>query len=160
MPGKSLIVASPRRTGRPSSYTHAIGQEICLRLAEGEGLQHICDSRDDMPSIGTALRWYFNDEGPGFREMYTRARQIQVELFADQAIAIADTPQLGVVIKTTEKGTEVREGDMIEHRQLRIETRKWFLARLLPKKYGIQVETGQIAAEGDKAITIVGGLPD
>mgnify|MGYP001290710800 FL=1 len=40
---------------------------------------------------------------------------------------------------------------MIEHRRLQIESRKWLLARLMPKKYGDkqQVEhSGSIGLEG------------
>lgn len=50
---------------------------------------------------------------------------------------IADTPQIGVkkVIKP-DGSVETMEGDMIEHRRLRIDARKWALARMSPRKYG------------------------
>ncbi len=44
----------------------------------------------------------------------------------DEIIEIADTPQLGTkkVIKP-DGSVETTEGDMIEHRRLRIDARKW-----------------------------------
>lgn len=38
--------------------------------------------------------------------------------------------------KETDRGTETRTGDMIEHRRLRVDTWKWMLAKALPKVYG------------------------
>ena len=61
---------------------------------------------------------------------------------AEEMLAIADTPVLGVKIKTNEKGeTETVEGDMIEHRRLQVDSRKWMLSKMLPKKYGDKIET-------------------
>ena len=55
----------------------------------------------------------------------------------DEIIEIADTPQIGVkkVIKP-DGSVETTEADMIEHRRLRIDARKWALARMSPRKYG------------------------
>jgi hypothetical protein len=59
-----------------------------------------------------------------------------MEFHAEEILQIADTPRIGVKTKTTEDGIEVTEGDMIEHRRLQVEARKWLLSKLVPKKYG------------------------
>jgi hypothetical protein len=145
-----------RQRGRPSEFTTERGTEICERLANGESLRSIC--RDEsMPSVPTVTRWLF--KFPEFHVQYALARARQAELWADDIIAIADNPVMGTVVTEKPTGVETRHGDMIEHRKLQIDARKWIAARILPKKYGAQVENGLV--ETDKpAITISGGLPD
>jgi hypothetical protein len=60
---------------------------------------------------------------------------------ADEILDIANTPVVGVKTKTNEKGeVETTEGDMIEHRRLQVDARKWIAAKLKPKKYGDKQE--------------------
>ena len=72
----------------------------------------------------------------GFSPHYARAREIGYATLFDEMLEIADTPQQGVTTKESDKGTETRTGDMIEHGRLRVDTRKWMLAKALPKVYG------------------------
>lgn len=124
--------------GRPSDYGPDIAAWICGRLAEGEPLTKIC--RDErMPDVSTVYRWLTAHEA--FREMYARAREDQADTLADEIQAIADEPMLGE--KTTIKAngdTEIVRGDMIEHRRLRVDARKWVAAKLKPRKYGERIE--------------------
>lgn len=127
--------------GRPSLYTPELAQRICARIAEGESLRSICRD-EDMPGDATVRAWAINDV-EGFSAQYTKARDIALDLMADDLIEIADTPQLGQKTKTNEKGeTETTEGDMIEHRRLRVDARKWYLSKLAPKRYGDKVAVG------------------
>lgn len=82
----------------------------------------------------------------------TPARAQLLERMAEEIHQIADTPVEGVTITTkADGGVEEKRADMIEHRRLQIESRKWLLARLMPKKYGDKqhVEhSGSIGLEG------------
>lgn len=80
------------------------------------------------------LKWLRSDEA--FALQYARAREIQADVLFDEIHHIADTPKRG--FKTTRKGgvVETVEGDMIEHRRLQIDARKWLLGKMAPKKYG------------------------
>lgn len=118
---------------RPSSFTQAKADLICERLAAGESLRSICSS-DDMPSQTSVFRWLRDNES--FREQYARAREDQAETLFDQMVDIADTPKMGTKTVTKVNGVEMTEGDMIEHRRLQVETRKWVLGKIAPKKYG------------------------
>lgn len=123
---------------RPSEYTLDTAIEICSRLAEGEPLVVIC--RDDQfPDVRTVYRWLAAyDE---FCQLYTRAREDQADTLADQIIDIADTPLLGTKTKTDGEGNvETVEGDMIEHRRLQVDARKWIASKLKPKKYSDRVD--------------------
>lgn len=67
---------------------------------------------------------------------------------AAEIIKIADTPVVGIKKKTNEKGeVETTEGDMIEHRRLQVDARKWAASKLAPKKYGDKLALG-----GDEAM--------
>ena len=120
--------------GRPSLFTEELAARICERLAGGESLLSVCED-EGMPAESTVRLWALEDRD-GFSAKYTRAREIGYLHMGDELLAIADTTQEGVVIKENDKGTETRTGDMIEHRKLRVEARKWTLARMLPKVYG------------------------
>lgn len=62
---------------------------------------------------------------------------MQAEVLADEIHAIADTPLIGEKRTIKANGDEeVVMGDMIEHRRLQIDARKWTAAKLLPRKYG------------------------
>lgn len=126
-------------TGRPSDYSPKIANKICEQLADGESLKKIC-SRSGMPHRATVFRWLSaHDE---FRDMYARAREAQADALFDEIIDIANTPVVGVKTKLGEDGKiiETNKGDMIEHRRLQIDARKWVAAKLRPKVYGDKLD--------------------
>lgn len=137
-----MTEAASRGPGRPSDYSEELADIICERLADGESLRSIC--RDEgMPHASTVCRWLASDDRAAFREQYTRARELQADALFDEALEIADTPVEGVKTKVTSDGkTETTTGDMIEHRRLRVDTRKWMVGKLAPKKYGEKLALG------------------
>lgn len=90
-----------------------------------------------MPARSTVFLWIQKD-AEGFSDQYKAARDFQLEAMADDILGIADTPQLGIKGKTDEHGVliEASTGDMIEHRRLQVDTRKWLLSKMRPEKYG------------------------
>lgn len=126
-------------------YSTEIAAEICDRLAQGESLRAICEDLH-MPSE-RAVRFWVLDDLNGFASQYARARAIGYERMAEEILAISDTPMIGTKSVSKATGLEISEGDMIEHRRLQVDTRKWMLAKMLPKVYGDKqhVElTGQV----------------
>ena len=122
-------------------FTQEVADAICARLAAGESLNGICKT-DGMPAESTVRAWALDDV-EGFSAKYARARAIGYERLADELLTIADTPLTGVKTKTNDKGeVETTEGDMIEHRRLQVDARKWMLAKMLPKKFGDKLELG------------------
>lgn len=112
---------------------------ICERLAAGESLNAICKD-DGMPGEATVRGWVLDDR-EGFAAKYRRAREIQAHKLAEEIIEISNTPVKGAKTKTNEKGeVETTEGDMIEHRRLQVDARKWYLSKVLPKVYGDKME--------------------
>lgn len=137
-------------TGRPSIFSQELADTICERLAEGESLRAIC--RDDaMPAMSSVFKWLRENET--FSQQYARAREAQADALFDEILHIADTPKEGVKTKTLPDGkTEETTGDMIEHRRLQVDARKWMLARMAPKKYGDKV--GLTGPDGEGPVQV------
>lgn len=64
--------------------------------------------------------------------------QDRADLMFEETIAIADENEGDDLVIVRKDGTEVKKvnRDVIERARLRVDTRKWALARMNPKKYG------------------------
>ena len=102
--------------GRPSTYTEEMGNLICDKLTEGMSVRKLC-KMDGFPNPSTIYVWI--DRFPEFAERYARARETATEDMLEDILEIADDP----TIDTQEK-------------RVRIDTRKWAMGKLKPKKYG------------------------
>ena len=133
------MMRQKRPIGRPSLFTTELGDEICNRIVDGKSLRSICDEAD-MPDKATIFRWLSAEQHKDFCNQYILARDIQADVLFDEIHQIADTPQKGT--KTVRRGegdnstVETTEADMIEHRRLQIDARKWLIGKMAPKKYG------------------------
>ncbi|OZB35984.1 MAG: hypothetical protein B7X50_13540, partial [Alishewanella sp. 34-51-39] len=125
---------------RPSDYTSELAEAICLRLAEGESLRSIC--RDDvMPDKGTVLRWIARHDL--FRDQYVRAKEQGAEALAEEMFEIADDGSNDWMEQLDNEGAAVGyklNGEHVQRSKLRIDTRKWYLSKILPKKYGDRIQ--------------------
>jgi hypothetical protein len=67
-----------------------------------------------------------------FRDQYARARDARADTLFDEILDIANKPIVGKKTKYDKDGNvvEVTEGDMIEHRRLQIDARKWMAGKL------------------------------
>lgn len=125
---------------RPSDYSQELADLICERLTQGESLRGIC-ADEEMPHAGTVCRWLARHVE--FREQYTLAREAQAELHADEMIEIADNGSNDWMKKNFGEDTRwVENGEALRRSALRIDTRKWVAAKLLPKKYGEKIAVG------------------
>ncbi len=96
-------------------FTLDMGALICEMVANGLALKEIC-ALDGMPARTTAYKWLAEHED--FANMYARAREERADLIADEIVTIADT-----------------EPDANKAR-VRIDARKWWAAKVNPKKFG------------------------
>jgi hypothetical protein len=100
-----------------------------------------------MPHEATVRGWAL-DNVQGFYTPYARARSIGLDVLAEETLAISDTPVEGVRREESSDGyKEVRE-DMLGHRRLQVDTRKWLLSKLAPKKYGDRTAMELTGADG------------
>ena len=123
--------------GRRTLYTPELAAELLRRLSSGEPLAVIC--RDEhMPAVSTVSDW--KKAHPDFAERFGTARDEGFDEIAADCLRIADTPEMGETETTKEWGTEVKKGDMFDHRKLRIETRLKLLAKWDPRRYGERIQ--------------------
>src|SRR5215469_13609268 len=121
---------SPKPTGRPSSYTFEVSEEICHQMAGGKGLRQIC-SQEGMPDRHTVLRWLDGNEG--FRTRYARAREACMDWYSEEILRIAFDDSGDLIID----GDRVMSGHhVVQRARLKVDTVKWIMAKLAPKKYG------------------------
>lgn len=118
--------------GRPSLYTPEIAEEICERIASGETLTAIC-LEEGMPALRTVMKWLSRED---FGPLYARAKELRLEVMAEEIKQLSDECREGSKIKTGPLGVEITTGDMVERSRLQIDSRKWLLARLASKTYG------------------------
>lgn len=118
----------------PVLYSRELFAVICDRIAEGEYLNNICKTHG-MPAARTVRGWILDDHD-GCSAVYARARKLQYENMENEIFEIANTPVEGVKTEVSSLGTKTSRADMLEHRKLQIETRRWLLAKLHPEKYG------------------------
>lgn len=127
--------------GRPTIYTDELGVEICKRIAEGESIRSIVKD-DKMPSSSTIFRWLLDDEKKIFWEQYEKARNIQAELMFEELLEIADDGQNDWVEKEYKDGSSyvTLNTEHFGRSRLRVDTRKWYLSKVLPKKFGDKLD--------------------
>jgi len=137
------------KIGRPSSYAKAVGTAICERLSQGESLRRICSDKD-MPGKSTVMRWLADKDLLGFRDQYARARELQADYWAEEIIEIADDGTNDYVERANKDGSTSKavDSEHINRSRLRVDTRKWLMARLAPKKYGDRVTAEHSGLDG------------
>jgi len=115
-------MATKAKTGRPSDYLPEVAADICSLLANGESLRKVCE-RPGMPSKTSVFRWLA--EHSEFRDQYAKATETRADAIFEEMFDIADEV--------------AEEAAAVSKARLRIDTRKWALARMNPKKYGDKV---------------------
>ena len=135
--------------GRPTRYTKVLGEALCLEIAKGKSLRKACAEHPDLDA-STVIGWVLNPNNAAFSKQYAHARRIQAELRGDEIFDIADDATLDQtkeVIGTTEDGKPIEikhvDHEHIQRSKLRVDTRKWYLSKVLPKVYGDKVEGEQ-----------------
>lgn len=122
-------------------FNQEIFDKICDRLAEGESLRKICKDKD-LPHARDVSKWL--DEMPEIRPQYARARDKQHDFWAQQIMEIAD--------EDAERDADGRRDPAhVAQKRLQIDSRKWLLSKLAPKKYG---DVTTIKGDGESPLVI------
>jgi hypothetical protein len=69
---------------------------------------------------------------------YARACEMRADVIADEIMEIADN--VGGDMITLKDGREVVDNAVVQRDRLRVDSRKWLLAKLQPKKYGERID--------------------
>jgi hypothetical protein len=93
---------------------------------------------------------------------YARACEVRAEILEAEMIDIADDSKGDTkVINRGGEDVEVVDNEVIQRSKLKVETRKWLIGKLKPKKYGDKTTTELTGADGKDLIpTVVFKLDD
>lgn len=129
MPTKPKSKKPKKPTGRPSLYSDELATKILDAIANStKGLATICKQNSSFPHAGTVRRWITEDR-KGFRDKYTRAKEEQADLMADEILDITDAlPKKGLT------------NQQVNAARLKVDARKWVASKLKPKKYGDKID--------------------
>lgn len=129
-----------------SPFNKEIADKILERIAEGESVKKITYTQreDGYPSQFTFYGWLLDAEKEGaseelkdFAKRYVRAREIQAEIAVDECMEIADNASDD--IQLLDNGDNAKlwiKQTVINRAKLQIDTRRWLIEILRPKKYG------------------------
>lgn len=131
-----------------SGYNSEIAEKICELLSGGMSLVTIC-KQPDMPSRATVFVWLSKNKE--FQDSYALAREAWADAIFEEILEISDDSDNDTT--TNERGTLVANHEWIARARLRVDTRKWALARMSPKKYGERNTTDLNVTDNTKALS-------
>lgn len=98
---------------------------------------------DAMPCMTTVFKWL--REKPEFTQQYTRAKEESADAMFEEMMDIADDGTNDWMEAHTKEGEALgwrENGEALQRSRLRVDTRKWALSKLKPKKYGDKIALG------------------
>lgn len=124
--------------GRPTLFTPELGDLICDMLAEGMSLRKVCSNKN-MPDKSTVFRWLRVDLD--FRDQYARAKEEAADAMAEDILDIADDGSNDVIEVEDRDGNvrKVVDNEVLQRSRLRVDTRKFLMAKMKPKRYGDRI---------------------
>jgi hypothetical protein len=117
-----------------------IFDSICEYIVNGKSLRTAL-KEVDLPAK-TFFIWLRDDEAKS--KQYARATEERAELMFEDMFEIADDNSNDYI--QTENGKTLNS-EHIQRSRLRVDTRKWALSKLMPKKYGDKID---VTSDGEK----------
>ena len=96
-----------------------------------------------MPAISNVMRWI--SESEELQEKYARARDARADLMAEEILEIADDAN-------RDYADEGFNSEHVQRSRLRVDARKWLLAKMAPRKYGDRVENVVTGPDGGAVV--------
>jgi hypothetical protein len=120
---------------RPVAFNEQVGELICDMIAAGDALCKIFNS-PGFPTSRVFERWCQEDSD--FAANVELALTAKATHLAEEGLEIADNPQGDWVTVIRKDGREevVFQHENVQRSRLRVETRKWFAAKLGRKRWG------------------------
>lgn len=133
----------------------SIFNKIILEMISGRSLKSILRD-DNMPCLNTFYKWIEADEEK--MNHYARAIKIRADFLFEEIIEIADEDSGD--IKLNALGEETLNGEFVQRSRLKVDARKWVVAKMNPKKYGEKLDIDH-TTKGEKIESVtVFKLPD
>lgn len=128
-------------------FDQTIADAIVADIAETTiGLAKLCKKHH----ISTITLYAWLNDNKDFAKQYARGKEIQNDLIAEEIKDIADDTSNDTI--ETEKG-EIPNNEWINRSRLRVDSRKWLLSKLQPKKYGDKLDVNHGGQADNPIIT-------
>lgn len=124
-----------KRTKPGSDDRAKIAEQVMAGMRSGLSAFKACQVAGVPQS--TFSRWV--DDDATLAENYARAREDLIERIANDVMELADS-------EVPETGDGKKDWQAVQKHKLQVDTRKWLLSKLAPKKYGDKLEVSGDAA--------------
>ena len=131
--------------------TDEVRETVLRGLAEGKSLRTAC------AELGIS-HWMWNralSAEPELAHQYAHAKEVGLDAMAEEILEISDDGTNDWMERTGKAGEVVGyqvNGEHVQRSKLRVDSRKWLLSKMAPKKYGDKVQ--QEISGGDKPVSI------
>ena len=161
-PAKPKATTPVNKVGAPRKYDRdMVVARLCEILVTSErGTARILKEEPGMPPVQKLWGWMdektpdgaLTEEAQRFRTLYARAKRLQAEHMEGLLLEIADDSRNDYMDKVNSDGSvsRVPDHENIQRSRIRLDTRKWLMAKLYPKKYADSLKLG-----GDDALPAV-----
>lgn len=111
-------------------------------IEEGGSIRSILKRSD---TVGTKTFYKWLEESEELQERYKIATKKRADNIFEEMLEIADKQEADMGYN--ERGEEIINHNVINRSRLQIDTRKWMLGKMNPKKYGDKLD---VTSDGDK----------
>jgi hypothetical protein len=126
--------------GRPSKYNESVASEVLNLMQAGLSLRRIC-ALPNMPPAFSVYHWQATH--PDFSQRYARAQLDRAQFWAEEILDISDDGSNDWVEQQRNGRTVmVADHEHIQRSRLRVDTRKFLMAKLDPKRWGDKIQVG------------------
>jgi Asp-tRNA(Asn)/Glu-tRNA(Gln) amidotransferase C subunit len=116
-----------------ASYTREdkdnILNSIFDAITQGQAVRNAI--KKENISFSTFYIWLDDDEDKA--KQYARATEIRAEAMAEDILEICDAFENDIMLD--QDGKEITNHNVIQRDRLRVDTRKWLMSKMMPKKY-------------------------
>ena len=142
------------KVGRPTDYTLKLADKICEELALGKSMRTVC-KMEDTPAMSTVFKWL--RDIPEFTEQYEKAKQESTDAMAEDILDIADDSSNDVseILRDDGSTFEKVNAENIQRARLRVDTRKWLMSKMKPKKYGDKIQQELTNPDGNLKTIVI-----
>jgi hypothetical protein len=122
-------------------FTENLFNDICSQVANGTALRKVLRDKKINPN-----QFYpYLRANPEADKQYAYAKERMADAMLDEIIEIADETSRDII--QTDDG-HVIDGFAAQRARVMIDTRKWAMGKLLPKKYGDKLQQDNISSDG------------
>lgn len=148
-------MSAKNKGGRPCKFTPATVTRVLELIAQGVPVRRLGDYKaEGLPHPSVVKEWLVEPADKrtcpvaGFSALYAKAMDERMDNMAEDLLDIAD--ESGIDVSIDDEGNPVVNGEAIARARLRIDTRKWIMGKMAPKKY-----SDRLKVEGDADAPVI-----